>query len=138
MITDCMANGGWVLLQNMHLSLPFCTEAMDALSDSEDIHNTFRMWITTEVHPQFPIALLQVNGFFYFLDRHTVCDLRQKSCRTPLATTPTGEPENSRRGFNTGLTHQRQLQTRLVPREREAPTVTPDRFAASGDSVPQV
>lgn len=66
MIADCMANGGWVLLQNMHLSLPFCTEAMDALSDSEDIHNTFRMWITTEVHPQFPIALLQVNGIFLF------------------------------------------------------------------------
>lgn len=63
MISDCIANGGWVLLQNMHLSLPFCTEAMDALSDSEDIHSTFRMWITTEVHPQFPIALLQVNDF---------------------------------------------------------------------------
>lgn len=60
MISDCIANGGWVLLQNMHLSLPFCTEAMDALSDSEEIHSTFRMWITTEVHPQFPIALLQV------------------------------------------------------------------------------
>jgi len=61
MIADCVANGGWVLLQNMHLSLPFCTEAMDALADSEEIHGTFRMWITTEVHPQFPIALLQVN-----------------------------------------------------------------------------
>lgn len=64
MISDCIANGGWVLLQNMHLSLPFCTEAMDALSDSEEIHSTFRMWITTEVHPQFPIALLQVNYFY--------------------------------------------------------------------------
>lgn len=62
MISDSIANGGWVLLQNMHLSLPFCTEAMDALSDSEDIHTSFRMWITTEVHPQFPIALLQVNN----------------------------------------------------------------------------
>jgi dynein heavy chain len=70
MISDCIANGGWVLLQNMHLSLPFCTEAMDALSDSEEIHNTFRMWITTEVHPQFPIALLQV---------HTIIFLRQTS-----------------------------------------------------------
>lgn len=64
MISDCITNGGWVLLQNMHLSLPFCTEAMDALSDSEEIHSSFRMWITTEVHPQFPIALLQVNNIF--------------------------------------------------------------------------
>ncbi|XP_050432698.1 dynein axonemal heavy chain 5 [Adelges cooleyi] len=60
LISDSIANGGWVLLQNMHLSLPFCTEAMDALSDSEEIHPSFRMWITTEVHSQFPIALLQM------------------------------------------------------------------------------
>lgn len=75
MISDCMANGGWVLLQNMHLSLPFCTEAMDALSDSEEIHTTFRMWITTEVHPQFPIALLQVKNFLRFDIKHYLRNL---------------------------------------------------------------
>jgi dynein heavy chain len=60
MITNAMASGGWVLLQNIHLSLPFCTEVMDVVVESEPIHESFRLWMTTEVHSQFPIGLLQV------------------------------------------------------------------------------
>ncbi|XP_033231151.1 dynein heavy chain 5, axonemal [Belonocnema kinseyi] len=60
MINDAMNEGGWVLLQNIHLSLPFCTEAMDALVETDTIHESFRLWMTTEVHPQFPIGLLQM------------------------------------------------------------------------------
>ncbi|XP_018911445.2 dynein axonemal heavy chain 5 [Bemisia tabaci] len=60
MIADSMQFGGWVLLQNIHLSLPFCNEAMDALLDTENVHETFRLWMTTEVHTQFPIGLLQM------------------------------------------------------------------------------
>lgn len=60
LIFDCMTSGGWVLLQNIHLSLPFCNEAMDALVETEVIHETFRLWMTTEVHTQFPIGLLQM------------------------------------------------------------------------------
>ncbi|XP_049782831.1 dynein axonemal heavy chain 5 [Schistocerca cancellata] len=60
LICDSMAGGGWVLLQNIHLSLPFCSEAMDALVETENIHESFRLWMTTEVHTQFPIALLQM------------------------------------------------------------------------------
>ncbi|XP_063235253.1 dynein axonemal heavy chain 5 [Bacillus rossius redtenbacheri] len=60
LISDSMAAGGWVLLQNIHLSLPFCSEAMDALVETENVHETFRLWMTTEVHTQFPIALLQM------------------------------------------------------------------------------
>lgn len=61
LISDSMAGGGWVLLQNIHLSLPFCNEAMDALVETENVHETFRLWMTTEVHTHFPIALLQVK-----------------------------------------------------------------------------
>lgn len=61
MIADAMNTGGWVLLQNTHLSLPFCTEAMDTLVEIDQIHESFRLWLTTEVHSQFPIGLLQVN-----------------------------------------------------------------------------
>jgi dynein heavy chain, axonemal len=60
MISDSMNSGGWVLLQNIHLSLPFCTEAMDALVETEHVDDSFRLWLTTEVHSDFPIGLLQM------------------------------------------------------------------------------
>lgn len=60
MITDSMTSGGWVLLQNVHLSLSFCTEVIDMLVDTEYIDDTFRMWVTTEPHSDFPIGLLQM------------------------------------------------------------------------------
>jgi dynein heavy chain, axonemal len=60
LIQESMLHGGWVLMQNIHLSLPFCAEAMDFLVETDIIHDSFRLWMTTEVHPQFPIGLLQM------------------------------------------------------------------------------
>ncbi|KAF7265346.1 hypothetical protein GWI33_021235 [Rhynchophorus ferrugineus] len=60
MIESSFQRGGWVLLQNIHLSLPFSTEAMTMLLDAEKVHESFRLWLTTEVHEQFPIGLLQM------------------------------------------------------------------------------
>ena len=60
LISDAMVSGEWVLLQNIHLSLPFCGEVMDSITDNDPVHEYFRLWLTTEVHAQFPIGLLQV------------------------------------------------------------------------------
>nr|XP_022920640.1 dynein heavy chain 5, axonemal [Onthophagus taurus] len=60
MLETSMANGGWVLLQNIHLSLPFATEIMSMMLENENKHETYRCWLTTEVHEQFPIGLLQM------------------------------------------------------------------------------
>lgn len=60
MMTDCMATGGWVLLQNVHLSLNFCAEIIDILIETEHVSDAFRLWVTTEVHQNFPIGLLQL------------------------------------------------------------------------------
>lgn len=60
MIMDCMTAGGWVLLQNVHLSLPFCSEIIDILVETEHVDESFRLWVTTEVHEEFPIGLLQM------------------------------------------------------------------------------
>lgn len=60
MMESSMLNGGWVLLQNIHLSLPFATELMTIILDTEKMDDSFRIWLTTEVHEQFPIGLLQM------------------------------------------------------------------------------
>ena len=55
------ATGGWVLLQNTHLSLAFMEEVILIVSEQENMHPDFRLWLTTEPHPKFPITLLQVR-----------------------------------------------------------------------------
>lgn len=61
LITESCANGSWTLLQNCHLCLPFCEEIMELLSESNTINPNFRLWLTTEGHPQFPIGLLHAS-----------------------------------------------------------------------------
>lgn len=39
-------------------------ELIILLTESEDIHDSFRLWITTEVHPRFPIGFLQMSNKF--------------------------------------------------------------------------
>lgn len=53
--------GQWVLLQNTHLGLAYLTEVEQLLSKAEDLHEDFRLWVTAEPHPQFPIGLLQMS-----------------------------------------------------------------------------
>uniref|UniRef100_A0A3P9NGZ4 Dynein axonemal heavy chain 8 n=1 Tax=Poecilia reticulata TaxID=8081 RepID=A0A3P9NGZ4_POERE len=59
LIKTSMTEGGWVLLQNCHLGLEFMDELLETVTVTEAVHNTFRVWITTEPHNKFSITLLQ-------------------------------------------------------------------------------
>ena len=61
LVAHCFTNGGWVLLQNCHLSLDYVIEVMNQVLETEHIHEDFRLWVTTEVHPKFPITFLQMS-----------------------------------------------------------------------------
>lgn len=59
LMTTCMASGGWVCLQNCHLGLNFLDELQEMVNTTEEVNENFRLWMTTEEHPSFPINLLQ-------------------------------------------------------------------------------
>merc|ERR1719261_1477762 len=56
-----VATGDWVLLQNCHLGLGFLTEVEQYMLVLTDAVETFRLWISAEPHPKFPIGLLQMS-----------------------------------------------------------------------------
>ena len=55
------ATGCWALFQNCHLGLKFLEEVEQRLSSDEVFDEDFRVWVTAEPHPQFPIGLLQMS-----------------------------------------------------------------------------
>ncbi|KAM4587304.1 dynein axonemal heavy chain 8-like [Odontesthes bonariensis] len=59
LVKTSMTEGGWVLLQNCHLGLQFMDELLETITVTESMHDTFRVWITTEPHDLFSITLLQ-------------------------------------------------------------------------------
>jgi len=61
LIDEGVRDGKWALLQNTHLGLGFMNTIEAKLANFENIHEDFRLWITSEPHPQFPIGLLQIS-----------------------------------------------------------------------------
>merc|ERR1719343_1955861 len=57
---DAFLTGGWVILQNSHLGIGYMCELEDVLLKTAEIDDDFRLWITCEITPRFPIGLLQM------------------------------------------------------------------------------
>jgi len=60
LVQQSMQDGSWVLLHNCHLGLDYMDELLDTILTGESMQASFRLWLTTEVHTQFPINFLQV------------------------------------------------------------------------------
>mmetsp|Transcript_610 Transcript_610/g.1165 ORF Transcript_610/g.1165 Transcript_610/m.1165 type:complete len:1301 (-) Transcript_610:61-3963(-) len=61
MIEQGFAAGKWVVLNNCHLSLEFMAEMEELLNPKDKVlHEDFRLWITCQSHPEFPLGLLQM------------------------------------------------------------------------------
>merc|ERR1711871_470663 len=56
-----VVNGSWVLLSNTHLGLGYMRTLENTILGLEEVEPNFRLWITSEPHPAFPIGLLQMS-----------------------------------------------------------------------------
>ncbi|KAM4605979.1 LOW QUALITY PROTEIN: dynein axonemal heavy chain 5 [Polymixia lowei] len=61
LLAHSMTDGGWLLLQNCHLGLNFLDELLETvtMATADSVHGGFRVWLTTDMHPRFPITFLQ-------------------------------------------------------------------------------
>ena len=54
-----MSRGQWLMLQNCHLLIAFLKTLEKQLEEASKPHPDFRLWITTDPTPTFPIGILQ-------------------------------------------------------------------------------
>ena len=61
MIQNGCDSGGWVFLQNCHLAVSWMPrlEKIVETTDENLVHKDYRLWLTSEPSPNFPVAVLQ-------------------------------------------------------------------------------
>ncbi|KAH8382819.1 hypothetical protein KR009_005420 [Drosophila setifemur] len=59
LLENALKQGMWLMLQNGHLLIKFIRELEKYLDRIENPHPDFRLWLTTDPTPTFPIGILQ-------------------------------------------------------------------------------
>ncbi|TPX63919.1 hypothetical protein SpCBS45565_g06282 [Spizellomyces sp. 'palustris'] len=59
LLETAVSRGQWLMLQNCHLLVTWLRTLEKVLEKIEKPHVDFRLWLTTEPTPQFPIGILQ-------------------------------------------------------------------------------
>ncbi len=59
LLETAIARGQWLMLQNCHLLVKWLRELEKELERMVKPHPDFRLWLTTEPTPSFPIGILQ-------------------------------------------------------------------------------
>lgn len=54
-----ISEGNWLMLQNGHLLISFMKKLEKIFESVDEFHKDFRLWITTDPTPTFPIGILQ-------------------------------------------------------------------------------
>ena len=59
LLEQSVVGGQWLMLQNCHLLLSFTSKLEKRLENIGKPHDDFRLWLTTDPNPDFPIGILQ-------------------------------------------------------------------------------
>jgi len=59
LISSSARDGNWIMLQNCHLLPSWLSELEKILEDLADVHEDYRLWLTTEPVDSFPLGVLQ-------------------------------------------------------------------------------
>lgn len=76
LISKSKKTGDWVCLQNCHLAsswmVPMERIIERFVPDRFEIHDEFRLWLTSLPSPKFPVSVLQVYILFYFINSRSI------------------------------------------------------------------
>lgn len=59
LLETAISRGQWLMLQNCHLLVNFLKDLEKQLEKITKPHPDFRLWLTTDPTPSFPIGILQ-------------------------------------------------------------------------------
>ena len=59
LLETSVQRGNWLMLQNCHLLVKWLRELEKAIEKIQNPHPEFRLWLTTQATPDFPIGILQ-------------------------------------------------------------------------------